>query len=139
MGAYHLGRGTTPVGIYDLGSILPGLAAANGKRSLHIAYIPIGGSVRSFGPSETGVTSVKNYKDEGMAALLAAANVAPDAIGATGHVLIPLAALRYRMTGKQKRELTELARFVLNGFDYLVTTRDAKAATHFEAWAPGTD
>jgi hypothetical protein len=139
MGAYHLGRGTTPVGIYDLGSILPGLAAANGKRSLHIAYIPIGGSVRSFGPSETGVTSVKTYKDEGMAALLAAANVAPEAIGATGHVLIPLTAIRHRMSGKQKRELTELARFVLNGFDYLVTTRDAKAATHFEAWVPGTD
>jgi hypothetical protein len=137
MGAYHLGRGTTPVGIYDLGSLLPGLAAANGKRSLHIAYIPIGGSVRSFGPSETGVTIVKAYKDEGIAALLAAANVSPEAIPATGHFLIPLTGIRHQMSGKQKRELTELARFVLNGFDYLVTTRDASAATHFEAWVPG--
>jgi hypothetical protein len=139
MGAYHLGRGTTPTGIYDLGSLLPGLAAANGKRSLHIAYVPISGSVRTFGPSETGVSTVKAYKDEGVAALLAAANVAPETIPAAGHVLIPLTAIRHRMTGEQKRELTELARFVLNGFDYLVTTRDAKAATHFEAWAPGTD
>ena len=139
MGAYHLGRGTTPVGIYDLGSLLPGLAAANGKRSLHIAYIPIGGLVRTIGPSETGVTIVSAYKDEGIAGLLAAANVAPDAIPATGHVLIPLTGIRHRMSGKQKRELTELARFVLAGFDYLVTTRDAKAATHFEAWVPDTD
>ena len=139
MGAYHLGRGTTPVGIYDLGSLLPGLAAANGKRSLHIAYVPISGSVRTFGPSETGVTAVKAYKDEGIAALLAAANVAPEAIPSIGHVLIPLAGMRHRMSGKQKRELTGLARFVLTGFDYLVTTRDAKAATHFEAWLPGAD
>jgi hypothetical protein len=137
MGAYHLGRGTTPVGIYDLGSLLPGLAAANGKRSLHIAYVPIAGSVRSFGASETGVTTVKAYKDDGIAALLAAANVAPEAIPDSGHVLIPLTGIRHRLSGKQKRELTELARFVLTGFDYLVTTRDAKAATHFEAWVPG--
>ncbi len=139
MGAYHLGRGTTPVGIYDLGSLLPGLAAANGKRSVHIAFVPISGAVRLFGPSETGVTTVKAYKDEGIAALLAAANVAPDAIPANGHVLVPLAGIRHRISGKQKRELTELARFVLAGFDYLVTTRDAKAATHFEAWAPAAD
>jgi hypothetical protein len=137
MGAYHLGRGTTPVGIYDLGSLLPGLAAANGKRSLHIAYVPISGAVRTFGPSETGVTSVKAYNDEGISALLAAANVAPEAIPSIGHVLVPLAGIRHRLSGKQKGELTELARFVLTGFDYLVTTRDAKAATHFEAWKPG--
>lgn len=136
MGAYHLGRGTTPVGIYDLGSLLPGLAAANGRKSIHIAFIPITGLVRSFSPSKTGVTTVKPYPDEGIAALLAAASISPDAIPPQGHVLIPLAAIRYRMSGKQKRELTEMARFILAGFDYLVTTRDAKAATHFEAWMP---
>lgn len=138
MGAYHLGRGTTPVGIYDLGSLLPGLAAANGLKSLHIAYLPIGGNVRSISPSETGVTTVKPYQDEGIGALLTAANIPLEAVPTSGYVLIPLADIRYRLTGKQKRELTEVARFVLTGFDYLVTTRDAKAATHFEAWFPDT-
>lgn len=136
MGAYHLGRGTTPVGIYDLGSLLPGLAAANGKRSLHIVFIPIAGSVRSIAPSDTGVTAVKPYQDEGVGALLAAAGVSVDSLPATGHVVIPTTAIRLRLSGKQKRELPEMARFILNGFDYLVTTRDAKAATHFEDWRP---
>lgn len=136
MGANHLGRGTTPVGIYDLGSLLPGLAAANGKKSLHIAFIPVAGSVRSIAPSETRVTAVKPYEDEGMGALLAAAGISVDALPATGHVVIPLTAIRLRLSGKQKRDLPELARFVLNGFDYLVTTRDAKPATHFEDWQP---
>ena len=136
MGAYHLGRGTTPVGIYDLGSLLPGLAAANGKRSLHIVFIPIAGSVRSIAPSDTRVTAVKPYQDEGVAALLTAAGLAIDSLPATGHVVIPTKAIRLRLSGKQKRELPEMARFILNGFDYLVTTRDAKAATHFEDWRP---
>lgn len=136
MGAYHLGRGTTPVGIYDLGSLLPGLAAANGLKSLHIAYLPMGGAVRSISPSETGVTAAKAYQDEGIGTLLTAAGIKAESIPQTGHVLIPLANIRYRMTGKQKRDLPELARFTLTGFDYLVTTRDARAATHFEAWVP---
>lgn len=139
MGAYHLGRGTTPVGIYDLGSLLPGLAAANGLKSLHIAYLPIGGNVRSISPSETAVTAVKPYQDEGIGALLVTAGIPPEAVPASGYVLIPLANIRTRLTGTQKRELPELARFVVTGFDYLVTTRDAKAATHFEAWAPDAD
>jgi hypothetical protein len=32
--------------------------------------------------------------------------------------------------------LPEMTRFIVNGFDYLVTTRDAKPATHFEDWRP---
>jgi hypothetical protein len=136
MGAYHLGRGTTPVGIYDLGSLLPGLAAANGKKSLHIVFIPLAGSVRSIALSDTGVTAVKPYQDEGVGALLTAAGLSLDSLPATGHVVIPTTAIRLRLSGKQKRELPEMARFILNGFDYLVTTRDAKAATHFEDCRP---
>lgn len=136
MGAYHLGRGTTPVGIYDLGSLLPGLAAANGKKSLHIVFIPIAGSVRSIAPSETRVTAVKPYEDEGVGALLTAAGLSVDALPPTGHVVIPMTAIRLRLSGKQKRDLPEMARFIVNGFDYLVTTRDAKPATHFEDWRP---
>ena len=45
-----------------------------------------------------------------------------------------LRPLRLAMKGKIRRELTEMGRFVLLGFDYLVTTRDAHAATNFEAW-----
>ena len=131
MGAYHLGRGTTPASIYDLGSLLPGLAAANELTSVHIAYLPMGGMVRAIRPGKA--TAVQPYEDEGVEAMLAAANIAPERIGATGHVLIPLAPLRHALAGKKMKALPVLSKFVLLGFDYLVTTRDAEAATAFEA------
>jgi hypothetical protein len=130
MGAYHLGRGTTPASIYDLGSLLPGLAAANGLKSMHIVYLPMGGMVRVIRPGKP--TVVQGYEDEAVGAMFAAANIAPERIGATGHVLIPLAPLRHALAGKKMKALPVLARFVLLGFDFLVTTRDATAATAFE-------
>ena len=133
MGAYHMGRGTTPTSIYDLGSLLPGLAAANGLTSVHIAYLPMGGTVRVIKPADGKATAVQPYEDEGVGAMLAAANIAPERIGPTGHVLIPLAPLRHALAGKKMKALPAFARFVLLGFDYLVTTRDAEAATAFEA------
>lgn len=131
MGAYHLGRGTTPASIYDLGSLLPGLAAANGLKSVHIVYLPIGGMVRAIKPGKA--TAVQTYEDQGVGAMLAAANIAPERIGAKGHVLIPLASLRHALAGKKLNALPVLSKFVLLGYDYLVTTRDATAATAFEA------
>ncbi|MBK7283718.1 MAG: hypothetical protein IPI83_04355 [Sphingomonadales bacterium] len=57
-GAYHLGRGVTPTSIFDIGSILPGLSAAQSRRSLHIAFIPLSGKVRSIAPTAQGFTRV---------------------------------------------------------------------------------
>jgi hypothetical protein len=133
MGAYHMGRGTTPTSVYDLGSLLPGLAAANGLKSVHIAYLPMGGKVRVVKPAEGRATAVQPYEDEGIAAILAAAEIAPERIGPLGHVLIPVAQLRHAVAGKKMNSLPGFARFVLLGYDYLVTTRDAEAATAFEA------
>lgn len=133
MGAYHMGRGTTPTAIYDIGSLLPGLAAANGKTSLHIAYVPLAGSVRIVKPSQGAFTAVQPYADESIGPILAAAGIAQDSLSETGHVLIPLAPLRHKLQGKALRELPTFSRFLLLGYDYLVTTRDAQPATHFEA------
>lgn len=136
MGAYHLGRGTTPTSLYDLGSILPGLAAAQGKRSLHIAFVPIAGKVRGISPSAQGFTAVQEYREDAVPKLLEAAGIAPSAVPAQGWVLIPLKPIRQRLTGKQRRAMGDFATFMVLGFDYLVTTRDAEPATHFEAWIP---
>ncbi|NCO48712.1 MAG: hypothetical protein GW808_06105 [Sphingomonadales bacterium] len=133
MGAYHMGRGTTPTSIYDLGSLLPGLAAANGLTSVHIVYLPLGGTVRVIKPADGKATAVQPYEDEGVGAILAAAEIIPERIGPTGHYLIPIAPLRHLLAGKKMNALPGFAKFVLLGFDYLVTTRDAKAATAFEA------
>jgi hypothetical protein len=133
MGAYHMGRGTTPTSIYDLGSLLPGMAAANGLRSVHIAYLPMGGTVRIIKPADGKATAVQPYEDEGIAAILAAADIAPERIGPAGHYLIPIAPLRHALAGKKLNALPDFSKFVLLGYDYLVTTRDAEAATAFEA------
>jgi hypothetical protein len=133
MGAYHMGRGTTPTSIYDLGSLLPGLATANGLTSVHIVYLPLGGTVQVIKPEDGRATAVQAYEDEGVGAILAAADIAPERIGPMGHYLIPIAPLRHRLAGKKMNALPGFARFVLLGYDYLVSTRDAKAATAFEA------
>ena len=133
MGAYHMGRGTTPTSIYDIGSLLPGMAAANGRTSLHIAYVPTAGMVRQVKPSPERFTDVTAYRDEAIAPILDAAGIAHDTIPADGHVLIPTAPLRHILQGKKLRDLPAFSRFLLLGFDYLVTTRGAEAATHFEA------
>lgn len=133
MGAYHLGRGTTPTGIYDLGSLLPGLAAAHGQRSLHIAYVPVAGQVRVIRPDGGRFTAVTDYADSMVLPILRAAGIDPETLPPSGHVLIALQPLRYRLAGAAMRELGADARFLLNGFDYLVTTRAAMAATHLEA------
>ncbi|PZR02640.1 MAG: hypothetical protein DI536_36805, partial [Archangium gephyra] len=134
MGANHLGRGTTATGIYDLGSLLPGLAAANDMTSLHVAFMPMAGQVRNLDSTQEHATVVVPYQDKTVAALLAAAGIDERRIEATGYVLIPLTNLRYRLTVKQRATLPAGSRFLLEGFDYLITTRDARAATHFEAW-----
>jgi hypothetical protein len=133
-GAFHMGRGISPTGVFDLGSILPGLAAAAGRQSLHIAMVPYTGRVRSIAPGPQGFTKLVDHKEEAVARLLAAAGLTPEQLPASGHVLIPLAPIRQRLGGKARRELPEFARFMVMGFDYLITTRDAAPATHFEAW-----
>lgn len=138
MGLNHIGRGTTPTSIVDLGSLLPGLAAANGRTALTIAYVPLGGTVRTISPSPAAFTKVAPYEDEMVGPILDAAGIARDRIPADGHVLIPLAPLRHNLAGKKLRELPAYARFMLLGVDYLVTTRGAEPATHFEAGKPQT-
>ena len=134
MGAYHMGRGTTPTRIYDLGSYLPALAAQNGLRSLHIAWLPIGGKVRQIRPDGTSFTKVAAYEDDTVTPLLKAAGIDPAKVPETGYVLIPLQPIRYAISGKALDALPAMTRFTVLGFDYLVTTRDARPATHFEAW-----
>jgi len=111
LGLHHAGRGTSPTAIYDIGSLLPGLAAANGKRSLHIAFIPLAGKVRAIAPAAQGFTTIRDYKEDAAAKLLATAGIAGDSVPEHGLVLIPLEPVRYRLTGKQLREMGAISRF----------------------------
>lgn len=129
LGLYHLGRGTTPTLMYDLGSLLPGIAAAEQLNSLHIAYMPISGRQSVYSPSAENGAKVKDYEDDSVAVLMAAAGIEPELVGKSGHYVIPLEPLRHVITGKKLRELPKVARFIVQGFDYLVTTRDEAPAS----------
>lgn len=126
MGASHLGRGLNPNLVHDLGGLLPGISAANDLNSLHIAYLPLGGTVLQLDP---GGAKVATFEDETIAPILAAAGIDPASLPETGHVLIPLAPLRLALERKAIEALPAQSRFTLIGFDYLVTTSAAEAAT----------
>ncbi len=129
MGAYHLGRGTTPTKMFDIGSLLPGLAAANRMQSLHIAFSGLGGEQLTMRPSPEGYTQVKAVDDKIITPILEAAQIDTTRIGDTGHYLIPLAPIRRRLESKGINDLSTFGKFVVLGFDYIVTTKAAKAAT----------
>jgi hypothetical protein len=129
MGAYHLGRGTTPTKMFDIGSLLPGLAAANKMQSLHIAFSGLGGEQLTMRPSPEGYTQVKAVDDKIIMPILEAAQIDIARIGDTGHFLIPLEPIRHKLESKGINELSTFGKFVVLGFDYIVTTKSAKAAT----------
>ncbi len=129
MGAYHLGRGTTPTKMFDIGSLLPGLAAANRMQSLHIAFSGLGGEQLTMRPSPEGYTQVKAVDDKIITPILEAAQIDSARIGNTGHYLIPLEPIRRRLESKGINDLSTFGKFVVLGFDYIVTTKAAKAAT----------
>ncbi len=129
MGAYHLGRGTTPTKMFDIGSLLPGLAAANQMQSLHIAFSGLAGEQLTMRPSPEGYTQVKAVNDKIITPILEAAQIDITRIGETGHYLIPLDPIRHKLESKGINDLSTFGKFVVLGFDYIVTTKAAKAAT----------
>lgn len=129
MGAFHLGRGTTPTKMFDIGSLLPGLAAANKMQSLHIAFSGLAGEQLTMRPSPEGYTQVKAVDDKIIMPILKAAQVDSARIGDTGHYLIPLDPIRRKLESKGINELSTFGKFVVLGFDYIVTTKAVKAAT----------
>lgn len=129
LGLYHLGRGTTPTRMFDLGSLLPGLAAAEKLNSLHIAYMPLAGQQSVYSPSAEGGAKIQDYDDDSVAAIMEAAGIAAEAVGETGHYVIPLEPLRHVIGGKKLSEMPSSAMFIVQGFDYLITSRVEKAAS----------
>lgn len=132
MGAVHAGRATSPMSTFDVGSLIEGMAASNGLDALHIAYIPIGGEQAYVKPSETSAFAVRDVggQGEGIKAALEAAGVdMSQVMNSEGHFLIDLEAVRRQMGNRGLNSTNPMFRFLVLGFDYLVTTSDGKPAT----------
>jgi len=129
MGAIHLGRGTTFLNTFDLGSLTEGIAAANGLTVLRLLINPLEGASTQIRPSPDGFFSTVAYESESVAAILEIAKIARDDVPAEGWAVVPLEPLRFALGQAGLDTLSPEARMLILGFDDLITSRGAKPAT----------
>lgn len=129
MGAIHLGLGSTFLNTFDLGSLSEGIAAANGLEVLRIAVMPLEGRRTEIMPTADGAFRTADFQSEDVAALLGAIGVSRDDLPTEGYGVIVLDPARRILEQKGLSKLTDEQRFFVLGFDYLVTTRNARPAT----------
>ncbi len=129
MGAIHLGLGTTFLSTFDLGALTEGIAAENGLDVLRVLVLPLSGRQTAIAPSADGPFKTAEMKSELTAGLLKAIGVDEGAIAAEGYSVIPLEPVRRALEQQGLNGLTDEQRFFVLGYDYLVTTKSARAAT----------
>ncbi len=129
MGLYHLGNATTPVNALDLGSLTEGLAAANGLSAVRIAVLPLEGRQTATNPSAEEIFPVVDQRSDEVAALLSALNISETAIPREGYAVIALSNARRQLEQEGLEALSAQNRFVVLGYDFLITTRGARPAT----------
>lgn len=129
MGIEHLGLGTTTVNTDDLGTLTEMLARANGTRALRIAFLPIGGKATGFAPKPGNPTEISPYDPAEWGDIFKVIGIDKAQLSTDGWTLIPLEPVRQALDTNGILKLRLESRFLLLGFDYLITTPDAKPAT----------
>ena len=128
MGATHIGAATSPMKTFDIGSLIEGLAAAEGRQVLSIAYLPLGGEQLGIRPSPDGAFSTREVSaNQALVSVLKQGGVDLAAIGDEGHYVIPLEPVRRALGNGGLNDADWMARFVVLGFDFLVTTNKGRA------------
>jgi hypothetical protein len=126
MGLEHVALGTTTVNTIDLGTLATSIARTNDRTTLRIAFLPIGGKNTAFAPKPGNPTTVQNYESSEVKELFASIGLKPDGLSKEGWTLVPLEPVRQALDTKGIDALKPFSRFVLLGYDYLITTADAK-------------
>lgn len=127
MGLEHVALGTTTINTVDLGTLATEMARENGKTSLRIAFLPAGGHNIAFAPKPGNPTSIEVYDSPDVKDLLAAIGLDTASLPKESWTLIPLEPVRQALDTRGIDKLKPFARFVVLGYDYVVTTPDAKA------------
>jgi hypothetical protein len=127
MGVEHLGLGTTPNNTVDIGTLVSKIAQVNGKTALRIAFLPTGGHNTAFQPKPGNPATIEVYKPDETAPFFSAIGFDAAVLPANGWTLIPLEPIRQSLDTKGIEKLDPMSRFILLGFDYIITTPDAKA------------
>ena len=129
MGVEHVALGTTTVNTIDLGTLATSMARANGRSSLRIMFLPMGGHNTAFAPKPGNPTTIEAYDSGEAKVFYAAIGLDRAQLNPTQWTLVPLEPIRQSLDTKGIEALKPFARFALLGFDYVVTTPDAKPAT----------
>jgi len=129
MGNVHLARGTTQLNTFDIGSLTEGVAAANEMSVLRLLVNPLEGAQMHVSPSPDGFFSVADYQSKDVAEMLALMGIDANDIPVDDWAVIDLEPLRLQLGQKGLNELSRATRSMILGYDYLVTTRGAKAST----------
>jgi hypothetical protein len=126
MGMEHTALGTTTLNVVDLGTLATSIARANGKTALRIAFLPAGGHNTVLAPKAGNPTAEEIYASDEEKEIFGAIGIDPSMLSKTGWTLIPLEPIRQSLDSKGLDALKPFTRFTLIGFDYVVTTPDAK-------------
>ncbi len=128
MGIEHVALGTTTVNTIDLGTLVSSIARMNGRTTLRVAFIPAGGHNLSFAPKPGNPTKLENYESKESMEFFSAIGLDAATLPKESWSVIPLEPIRQSLDNKGIDALKPFSRFLLLGYDYVVTTPDAKAA-----------
>jgi hypothetical protein len=131
LGATHTMRGRSMTGVFDLGNMLPELAAANGTRSFQLLVLPRGGftnEYRPHSPDDSGKRAPYDPAKE----LPFDAKPLFDAAAATEWSLFDLRPLRVPLRRGKLGPLEPRFEDVLWGYDAVLIIPDVTPATLFE-------
>lgn len=126
MGLEHVGLGTTPINTLDVGTLATEMAHAHGRTALRIAFLPMGGHNIAFAPKPGNPTTVETYDGAEAKDFFAAIGLDATILSKDGWTLIPMEPIRQALDTQGLEKLKPFTRFVVLGYDYVVTTPDAK-------------
>lgn len=129
MGLEHVALGTTTINTVDLGTLVSSLARSNDMTALRIAFLPAGGSHLALAPKPGNPTTVAPYDSAETDDLLKAIGLDKAQLSKSGWTLVPLEPIRQQLDTQGIEKLSSFSRFILLGYDYLVTTPEAKPGT----------
>ena len=129
MGGNHLGFGETPNATFDIGTLATAIAEIDGQSALRILFFPAGGTPLDNKMRKSHPYYLEQYDDSDPASFYAAIGIDPKSLALHGWTLIPLAPIRARLMASGIDKVSAQTRFFVLGYDYLITTPDAKPAT----------
>jgi hypothetical protein len=127
LGANHVVRGRNHTGTFDLGTLLPEIAAIEGARSTSVLVLPGKGAL-------TAVLNPSSWTYEPMSAkdnYAQGIDILTDAVYADAFTLIDLAALRPIVASRINEYGVDVARIV-HGFDMLLVMSGSTASSEFD-------